>query len=114
MIEQIAPESILPPHEVMDTNKFNDLTADMLEKGWTGRPILAIQYERRYAALTGSHRIAAAVEALYEIPVYVITQAEIAEAGIENLRFSNEQDRAIFFEELGDDEASAIYAEEGE
>ncbi len=65
--------SIIPLHEPRDAAKLAALTESMVEHGWTGRPILAIDNGNGYIALTGSHRIAAARAAgLDEIPVYAI------------------------------------------
>lgn len=71
----ISPARIAPPHRVTDRPKFEALVAAMSASGWEGRPVLAWRCgdDGEVAALTGSHRIAAAREAgLDEIPVLVI------------------------------------------
>lgn len=73
MADVVNIYKIVPPHEVRDAEKLAALTEDMAAHGWTGRAILAINTGDGYAALTGSHRIAAAMAAgLDEIPAYVI------------------------------------------
>lgn len=55
-----------PPHEADDRDKLAALTADMAERGWVGAPILADYATGQ--AITGSHRIRAAVRTDTPIP----------------------------------------------
>ncbi len=71
--ETMDPRNVRPAHEVRDADKLRALTAAMEADGWQGRAILAYRYTGRVCALTGSHRLAAAVAAgVEEIPVLVI------------------------------------------
>lgn len=74
----IAPEDLRPLHAARDIDKLNGLASDMREHGWQGRQLLVIQREKAYFAWTGSHRIAAAIEAgLEEVPCYVLQEDEL-------------------------------------
>lgn len=74
MLTAINPQSITPLHGVKDTDKLAALGESMTE-GWQGRPLLAIDLGNNdIQAITGSHRIAAAIDAgLDRIPVYIIS-----------------------------------------
>jgi len=77
MIEYVSPRKVVLLHPVREPEKFNRLVASMRAEGWTGRPALALDMGDHLQALTGSHRIAAAIEAdLETIPVYVISAAD--------------------------------------
>jgi len=54
----------------------------MKERGWQGRPLLAVEVpNEQHRALTGTHRITAArIVRLREIPVFVVSADHIAEA----------------------------------
>lgn len=58
MTTTMAPEDLLPVHEVTDTDKLAAITASMQANGWTGAPIIADRSISQ--ALTGSHRLPAA------------------------------------------------------
>jgi hypothetical protein len=62
-----------------------ELKQDMEESGWNGRPILVIERdEGEYFAWTGTHRIAAAIEAgLSEIPCYVLHERLLEPYGVD-------------------------------
>ena len=82
MITSIDPEQIEPLHEVRNRAILDGLTADMKENGWRGRPLLVIERESDYVAWTGSHRIAAAIEAgLALVPCYVVDEGELLKRG---------------------------------
>lgn len=68
--------SIIPLHEIRDLKKFEKLSKSMNKNGWIGREILAIDMGEYTQAITGSHRIAAALENEIEIPVYTIEVGE--------------------------------------
>lgn len=71
-MKTITAHEIAPPHEVKDAAKFAAIVADMEKNGWTGRPILAvIDPWGQLQALTGSHRIAAAMATSTALPVVV-------------------------------------------
>lgn len=117
---------IVPLHEARDAEKLAAMTDDMALRGWTGRAILAIDTGDGFAALTGSHRIAAAKAAgLEEIPVYAIDISEHvvgddgdcevcgADCWVAALaEGSDDDDRRAALERSGDAVAVALMAEE--
>ena len=71
------PDNIRPAHEVRDHDKFNALVASMLADGWQGRPLLVVdEANEGYQALTGSHRLAAALAAELDIVPIAIVEAD--------------------------------------
>jgi ParB-like chromosome segregation protein Spo0J len=67
------PKKITPNHEIRDPRKVAKLATSMRRNGWIGRPIIVVGDESQgdCRALTGTHRIAAAIAAgLDDIPVY--------------------------------------------
>ncbi len=75
-----------PPHGPRDCNKVKKIEEN-LKEGWTGRPLLVEQLKPgglpspRYAAWTGSHRIAAAKNLGLEcVPCLMITLEEATAA----------------------------------
>ena len=62
------PNLITPPHAVRDEAKLADLVASMRRAGWVDRPILIVDCGT-WQALTGSHRLAAAIVAGIDVPV---------------------------------------------
>lgn len=73
-ILMLEPRWIESPHEVRDTAKFDRLVDSMKREGWGGRPLLVEHIESSaYMGWTGSHRIAAAMEAgIEEVPAYAV------------------------------------------
>lgn len=71
----INAESIQTLHAVKDQEKLNNIAEDMKVNGWNGRAIVVIDCANEgYQALTGTHRINAAIEAgISEIPCEVIS-----------------------------------------
>ncbi|MDD4181321.1 MAG: ParB N-terminal domain-containing protein [Victivallaceae bacterium] len=65
---------IQPLHDAYETGKLNQLADDMRQRGWVGRPILAIDCGDYLQAITGSHRIAAAELARIEVEVCEMSQ----------------------------------------
>ena len=60
------PRLLPPPHTAEDRAKIERLASDMRANGWAGRPLLIVNGE----TWSGSHRLAAAVQAeLESIPV---------------------------------------------
>ena len=76
----LDPRAIRPPHEPREREKYQKLVGSMRHGGWRGRPVLVIDMGRGlFQALTGSHRIAAALDAdLASIPA-IVMPAEAAE-----------------------------------
>lgn len=102
---------ILPVHEVRDQIKLDDLIASMETEGWIGRPVLAIGTSECAQAITGSHRIEAAHRAGIHVPVLLI---ECDTDWTEEYSIDTEYDRMDLVNDLGDDDARALLAEEGE
>lgn len=75
MIVFISPSELQPPNAVWNVAHFEKLALSMRERGWRGRPLLAVGSDKEKGvlkAVTGAHRQAAAVSAgLTKIPVYV-------------------------------------------
>lgn len=76
----IDAAGILPPHEITDEAKLHELTAAMASNGWQGAPVVWMPSMSQ--ALTGSHRILAALAANVEVPVVDIADLA-AESGID-------------------------------
>lgn len=76
----ISPSVIRPVHEPRDPELFARIERSMRKSGWLGRPILVIPgNDRTYQALTGSHRLAAALAVkLTTVPALVLP-VEVAE-----------------------------------
>lgn len=69
----LDPRAVRLPHEPREREKYQKLVASMKRGGWRGRPILVIPMGEGFQALTGSHRIAAALDAsLASIPAIVM------------------------------------------
>jgi len=103
-------KQIVPLHEVRDEEKLNNLIQSMEETGWCGRPLVVIDCGNEYRALTGSHRIAAAIKAgLAEIPIACIeygTMFEDYDMTSDDLR-DPEQIKKLL--EEYDEEAAELY-----
>lgn len=70
MTMRVDPRSIIPRHDVQDWSKVEDLAIKMKANGWTGRPLLALEYDGSVFGLTGVHRREAAIVAgLATVPV---------------------------------------------
>jgi len=69
----ISPREIRPIHEPRDPQLLGALIRSMRRSGWLGRPLLVIRGDDNlYHALTGSHRLAAALSTpLLAVPAIV-------------------------------------------
>lgn len=65
-----------PLHEAIDPAKRDALAASMEASGWIGAPVVILSEAQ---ALTGSHRIAASIEAGY-IPIPQVLVSDLCEA----------------------------------
>ena len=115
--EEVSPKSIRPLHEVRDEAKLLMLVEAMQAGGWTGRPLLVVdEGGGDYVALTGSHRLAAALESgLSEVPVVVVPQCERltvepvlggVDVCFDGVRLSEDDERLAAMEELGHEVAA--------
>jgi hypothetical protein len=96
LITSIDPREIEPLHGVRDQTLLDNLATGMKQSGWQGRPLLVIDRESGYLAWTGSHRIAAAIEAgLSLVPCYVIDERELLDR-----RFDPARDHVMDYERL--------------
>jgi ParB-like chromosome segregation protein Spo0J len=77
--ETVSANQVTPPHGVRDEAKLQTIIASMESDGWSGRPVMVFDdAEGQYKALTGSHRIAAAIAAGMPIPVAIISDEDCA------------------------------------
>lgn len=73
------PSFVQPPHSERNAKKTAAITRSIKQNGWQGRPLLVVKTGERFAALTGSHRLASAKKAgLEEVPCYVINHAKFS------------------------------------
>jgi len=77
-MEFIEAEKICPIHEVVDSEKFENLKNSMQKDGWIGRaiPVIYGSTLNTYYALSGSHRIASAVATDTQVPCLVLDLAD--------------------------------------
>jgi hypothetical protein len=109
----LEPRRVTPLHEVRDADKFASLVAAMRDGGWQGRPVLVTQWGDGWVALTGSHRVAAAVEAgLDEIPCLATDADAFHDAHdshpYEWVTNNHYEDLAAAIREAGDDDAADL------
>lgn len=100
-IKKISPYLINPVNPIRDKEKYQALVLRMKEKGWQGRPILVFESGENYEALTGSHRIYAAMEAGIDVEAEIIDISKFSEDDIDRLTsLYEDEDRAAFLLEL--------------
>ena len=68
------PDRVWPWNEAFDVARVDRIADSMRGDGWVGRPLVLVSSgDGRYRALTGSHRLAAALDAgLPTVPVVVV------------------------------------------
>jgi hypothetical protein len=115
MMTRLDPRVIVPLHEIRDFDKLHDLRCSMEAEGWQGRPLLIWQrWGCSYQALTGTHRLEAAIQAgLEEIPVFTINKALYCEdlwwePVLDDLIEGNDEDRVLWLESHGFQEAAQL------
>ena len=64
--------SIVPVNQVTDPEKLAYLVKEFEENDWQGRPILVVDLGNEYQALTGSHRLAAAMKVRMDVPIHIL------------------------------------------
>jgi len=75
----ISPREIRPIHEPRDPQLLEALIRSMRRSGWLGRPLLVIRGDDNlYHALTGSHRLAAALSAPLRAVPAIVPSDEVA------------------------------------
>jgi len=118
MTTRLDPHAITPLHEIRDLNKLYVLRQSMEIDGWQGRPILVMPSDEDpdylYQALTGTHRIEAAIQAGLEgIPIMIINPyADMWDCGYEEideiLLDGNDEDRLSWLRKHGFNEAAQL------
>jgi hypothetical protein len=84
-VRYLPIRQVLPPHEYLDERKVDYILRSMRRNGWRGDPLVVVPYADAYAALNGSHRLAAAwrlyeeLSAEDEIEEGLLPMAEIVE-----------------------------------
>lgn len=112
-IIEIEIGQILPLHEVNDFSKFAQITESMKSEGWTGRPLLVIETQGMFQAVTGSHRFASASAAkLEEIPCVLIDNAKMDEFDYSSTDFYDDCETFRILCEIGDEEAAFVMEQE--
>ena len=66
------PKNLTPLNKIEDANKYKNILSSMQESGYQGRPILAYMDKGKAKALTGSHRLYAAIDAGIDVPVVFV------------------------------------------
>jgi hypothetical protein len=117
--DEAEARKILPLHEVRDADKYSDLTTDMQERGWAGRPILVYDDGNGIHAVTGSHRIAAAKQAWVDVPVLNMSEEALNFTDSRGNTLGDvldrpDEDLESFLRELGDNEAADLIKAESE
>ena len=83
MTKRYDPVRLLPPHRVTRPEQVDELTDDMLARGWCDDELIGY---RKYVQtgpiqlLSGTHRHAAASRAGIQIPVIVYNRATVERA----------------------------------
>lgn len=106
--ENIEVRCIIPPHEVQDEDKFSSIADSMRKNGWQGRPLLVIEAGDGFKALTGSHRLAAAVEAELETVPVVMVDAEKFFAEYDLSDLWDDEINVSILKEVGDTTAATL------
>ena len=80
MKQNVSPKNIIPLNGVTVPENLAKIVASMTENGWVGDPIVVVPCGEAYQALTGSHRIEAAMRAgLETIPVELVESDRLTE-----------------------------------
>lgn len=107
MYDNIPVAAITSLHEVRNQKQVEELVKNMREHGWHGRQLIVIERESDYLAWTGTHRIAAAIEAGFAtVPCYVLPEEELLPHGATALKgHLDDVDRLKILRKVGDDDA---------
>jgi hypothetical protein len=114
MIEYVKLENITPLHKPRSDRHLQDLTTEMKENGWKGRPLLVIERDSDYLAWTGSHRIAAAKQAGFtHVPCYVLPESKLNARGFDaEWGHVEDRERLEILRKVGDETAFHIMWQE--
>ncbi|MEM7048923.1 MAG: ParB N-terminal domain-containing protein [Acidobacteriota bacterium] len=114
--DTIDPQRLEALHEVHDECKVEALAESMRAEGWIGRSILVLD---ETMALSGTHRLAAAIEAGIEVPIYRISAgawdpdtAEEQQWAADLADARDDEERLAILEQIGDAEAIEIMTAE--
>ena len=76
----IPPREIRPVHEPRDPELLSSLIRSRRRSGWLGRPLLVLREGSGiYQALTGSHRLSAAIQTELSTVPAIVAPPEVAE-----------------------------------
>lgn len=106
--DNIAPEEIIAPHEVRDSAKVAHISESMDTNGWTGRPLLVLDNGNGKYALTGTHRLAAAVLSLYDVPVVYVDEELLETSGYTLSDLYDDEISLAIFQEIGDEKSAEL------
>jgi hypothetical protein len=70
--EVLESSNLKPVNEITDQEKFDSIRESLLSEGWKGRPLVYFNEAGANQAVTGSHRIHAAMSISPEFPVPVV------------------------------------------
>lgn len=110
----MTSDRITPLHLPRCPEKLASLIESMEQDGWVGNPVLILTEDtNEYQAVTGSHRIEAAIQVGIEIPYYPLELDE--EILVEIYEARNDEDRLeLIVKNGGDEESIRIMSEEVE
>lgn len=115
--ETVNASQVKPVHGLKSKDKLNAIVAGMKEKGWEGRPILAIKEKgKKLHGLTGTHRVLAARKVGIGVPVHILKGEELEEAGIdpEFIRATDDEDKEYKLRRAGFTQAADLMKEEND
>lgn len=107
----LNPNRIIPVNNITDKEKYEYLVSEFDKNGYSGRPVVVVKEDSfaddsssMYSAVTGSHRILAAMEAEIDVPVYEIhMNNENAERIMELVEANEDSERTRIAKELFED-----------
>jgi hypothetical protein len=114
MIENVELDIITPLHKPRSDRHLQNLTSEMKENGWNGRPLLVIEGDSDYLAWTGSHRIAAArLAGFTSVPCYVLPESKLTAVGFDaEWGLVEDRERLEILRKVGDETALRIMWQE--
>ena len=100
-IREVNPMEITPPNRVTSSSKYHYLINEFENNGYNGRRVVLVENGNDgYQALTGSHRILAALEAGVDVPSVVIPMSEEIQPLLDA---TGDEERARIADELYED-----------
>lgn len=100
---EVNARHIMPVNPVADLAKMEAIAHSMEKEGWKGDPVLAYYAGDNLQALTGSHRIHAAIEAGVDVPVSIVDLSRFDKFDLQQLQdIRGDDERLIFLQDLGE------------